>query len=102
RQRPVDPLGGVPLLVLALLVQVEQPLAPVVVLPGEAGVTSGGDVPRRGDVDRAGVLRGAAHRVFPSCGAWRCCGGGSVSKRRATSARRAASTSAGRSVGRTR
>src|SRR6266487_2439063 len=42
---PVDPLGGVPLLVLAPLVQVQQPLPPVVVLPGESGRPSRGDVP---------------------------------------------------------
>src|SRR5690606_19394127 len=43
---PVDALLSVPLLVLALLVQVEQPVAALVVLPGETGVTGHWDVPR--------------------------------------------------------
>ncbi|WP_372506695.1 hypothetical protein [Actinomadura madurae] len=37
---PVDALGGVPLLVLALLVEGEETVAPVVVLPGEPGVAA--------------------------------------------------------------
>src|SRR5215472_12267787 len=48
RQVPLDPLGGVPLLVLAALVQVEQPLAAVLVLPAEAGGAGGGNVPGAG------------------------------------------------------
>src|SRR6185312_6468962 len=48
RQIPFDPLGGVPLLVLAALVQVEQSLPAVVVLPAEAGGAGGGNVPGAG------------------------------------------------------
>src|ERR1035441_1464759 len=52
--------GGVPLLVLAPLVQVEQPLPPVVVLPGEPGGPGRGNIPgaRR---HRRGVLLVGAH-----------------------------------------
>ena len=48
RDRPVDPLGRVPLLVLAALVQVEQPLPAVVVLPAEPGGSGRGHVPGAG------------------------------------------------------
>jgi len=43
---PVDPLGGVPLLVLTPLVQVEQALPPVAVLPGEPRGTARRHIPR--------------------------------------------------------
>src|SRR6516162_5825810 len=57
---PVDPLRGVPLLVLAALVQVEQPLPPVVVLPGKTCRARRGHVPRAAR-DRCGVKVIGAH-----------------------------------------
>src|SRR6266567_1920363 len=64
RQIPIDPLGGVPLLVLAPLVQIEQPLPAVVVLPAEAGGAGGGNVPGAGlDGDGVGVV--SAHGGAP-------------------------------------
>lgn len=47
-QVPVDALGPVPLLVLALLVEGEEPFASVVVLPAEPGGAGGGHFPLRG------------------------------------------------------
>jgi hypothetical protein len=44
---PVDALVAVPLLVLALLVQGEQAVASLVVLPAEAGCAGGRDLPER-------------------------------------------------------
>src|SRR5207245_9809411 len=45
--RPVDPLRGVPLPVLALLVEVQQPVAALVVLPRERGGAAVRHVPAR-------------------------------------------------------
>ena len=59
RQRPVDPLGRVPLLVLAPLVEAEQPVPPVVVLPGEPGVAGRRYVPGAGRDGRGVVVVGA-------------------------------------------
>src|SRR6185312_10686224 len=64
RDRPVDPLGRVPLLVLAALVEVEQPPPAVVVLPAEPGGPRGGHVPGAGR-DRGGVVVVGAHGGLP-------------------------------------
>src|SRR5262249_27761916 len=65
---PVDPLAGVPLLVLAPLVQVEQPPPAAVVLPGEAGGTRRRNVPvPRGYWGCVTVVR--AHGRLPGGGA---------------------------------
>jgi len=56
--RPVDPLGRVPLPLLALVVEVEEPVAALVVLPVEGGGAAAGHVPA-GLVDGKGVDAGA-------------------------------------------
>src|SRR5258706_14700569 len=64
RDRPVDPLGRVPLLVLAALVQVEQAAPAAVVLPAEPGGSGRGHVPGPGrDGGRVVVIR--AHAGLP-------------------------------------
>src|SRR6266571_849175 len=68
RELPVDPLGGVPLLVLATLVQVEQAATAAVVFPVETGGTGGRHVPCAGR-DRGGVVVIGAHGGSPD--AWR-------------------------------
>src|ERR1017187_6676880 len=64
RDLPVDPLGGVPLLVRAALVEIEQPATAVVVLPAEPGGASGGYVPGAG-LDGSGVVIVSAHGDLP-------------------------------------
>src|SRR5215472_18555841 len=64
RDAPVDPLGGVPLLVLAALVQVEQAASAIVVFPAEARRSGGRDVPRAG-LDRGRVVLVRAHSRLP-------------------------------------
>ncbi|OFA61933.1 hypothetical protein BEN35_00410 [Streptomyces fradiae] len=57
-QVPVDAADRVPLLVLALLVQGEQPVAPVVVVPAEAGGAGGRHLPVGGSrVFRVEIVR---------------------------------------------
>src|SRR6266571_370627 len=68
RELPVDPLGGVPLLVLAALVQVEQPATAVVIFPVEAGGAGGRHIPRARR-DFSGVVVVGAHGGSPD--AWR-------------------------------
>src|SRR6516162_6482954 len=63
RQVPVDALDRIPLLVLATLVQIKEPLAAVVVLPRETGGAGGGDVPRAW-LDGGGVVVVGAHGVL--------------------------------------
>src|SRR3954447_7729486 len=58
---PVDPLGRVPLLVLALLVEGEETSAAVVVLPREPAVTGKVNPPALLGVDRRDVDLAAAH-----------------------------------------
>src|SRR5450755_1507114 len=64
RDLPVDPFGGVPLLVLAALVKIEQPAPAVVVLPAEPGGASGGYVPGAGP-DGSGVVIVSTHGDLP-------------------------------------
>src|SRR5215475_15073488 len=64
RDAPVDPLGGVPLLVLAALVQVEQSAAAIVVFPAKPRCTGGRNVPGAGR-DRRGVVLVRAHGILP-------------------------------------
>ena len=70
--RPVDPLLGVPLQLLALLVEVEQLVPPLVVLPVEDGDIPSGDLPA-GLLNRKRVGAGA-HDELLSAGS----GGGLV------------------------
>src|SRR6266516_987242 len=68
RDGPVDPLGGVPLLILAALIQVQQPGPAVVVFPVEAGGTGNRYIPSASR-DRGGVVVIRAHGGSPD--AWR-------------------------------
>ena len=65
-QAPVDPLDRVPLLVLALGVQVEQPLPGLVVLPGEPGVAGHLHRPA-GLIGLGGVQVTGGHAWPPAC-----------------------------------
>src|ERR1700689_2465259 len=67
RNAPVDPLRGVPLLVLAALVQIQQPGPAVVVLPVEPDGAGRRNVPRTW-LDRHGVVVVGAHGSLPECG----------------------------------
>src|SRR5260370_31798992 len=64
RYRPVNPLRRIPLLVLAALVEVQQPAAALVVLPAEPGRSRGGNVPGA-RLDRGGVVLVPAHGGLP-------------------------------------
>src|SRR6266516_4000447 len=48
REFPVDPLGGIPLLVLAALIEIEQPGSAAVVFPVEASRAGDGNIPGTG------------------------------------------------------
>ncbi len=62
-ERPVDPFGRVPLLLLALGIELQQGLARLVVFPGEAGLGIAVELPL-GLFDREHITVGRRHREF--------------------------------------
>src|SRR5580704_7001782 len=65
RYRPVDPLRGIPLLVLAALIKIKQFAAALVVLPAEPCRPGGRNVPGP-RLDRRGVVLVRAHGASPN------------------------------------
>ena len=63
-ERPVDPLGGVPLLLLALGIELQQGLPRLVVLPGKTSLGVAVELPF-GLLDREHVAVGRRHRIPP-------------------------------------
>jgi len=63
-ERPVDPIGGVPLLLLALGIELQQRLARLVILPGKASLGVAVEL-LRGLLDGERIAVGRRHRVPP-------------------------------------